>query len=79
MVAAVRNWNGARCRHRRHHCHSILTLDVAAPGNRRCAWVVAVLLKVIWAVPTNAIVRQRLLRVAGESLGKPLYWAYIAS
>jgi len=42
-----------------------------------CAWVVAVLLKVIWAVPTNAIVRQRLLRVAGESLGKPLYWAYI--
>jgi len=41
------------------------------------AWVVAVLLKMIWALPTNAIVRQGLLRVAGASLGKPLYWAYI--
>lgn len=36
------------------------------------AWVVAVLLKMIWALPTNAIVRQGLLRVAGASLGRPL-------
>lgn len=41
------------------------------------AWMVAVLLKLIWALPTNAIVRQALLRLAGASLGKPLYWAYI--
>jgi uncharacterized membrane protein YhfC len=41
------------------------------------AWVVAVLLKVGWALPTNTIVRQGLLHAAGTSLGRPLFWVYI--
>ena len=41
------------------------------------AWAAAVLLKLIWALPTNAIIRQTLLGVAGRSFGRTLYWIYI--
>lgn len=41
------------------------------------AWMAAVLLKVIWALPTNAIVRKGLLGVGGQSFGRTLDWIYI--
>ncbi len=41
------------------------------------AWAVAVLMKLIWALPTNAIVHRILLGMAGQSIGSALDWIYI--
>lgn len=46
-------------------------------GIGAAAWVVAVLLKMAWALPTNSFVHGRLRQVAGTSVGEPLFWVYV--